>query len=429
MFASPLMADFMEMGRTHDFRRLDKGNVKRQHFVPQLLLRGFSRRHKGTETVFQMETSSRRAPLRVPIRTAASRHRLYTIANEDGEPSNRHEGYLALVESHAAPALRRFLEDPRALSPGDRATLAFLFALQMMRTPAAGQEIVDIANSAFQMSASELFSDRYAFAARYREQYGEAADDEEIERFRLEVMGSIREGRVRLTPSQGGEFSLGITSAAEQMPMVLAFDWTLLRAQTGFITSDRGFAIHDPEAKLPWQTPSLVSSPSSETTLPLTESECLVMRPSMNCGLSVEDVSPQTVEAINLRTSGWADRHVFGASQADLVSVRVAARQHPAKVIRPKPFCQVALLEPDPEDSLLADENRRRGWPARVVHGGRVHDYIVIPSDVPHPELWAMADDLTEKRARKRAGVGDEAPFEGRIINNPLDPTDPLLPT
>jgi hypothetical protein len=40
-----------------------------------------------------METASRGAPRRVDLRTAASRRHLYAAIDEDGEPSNRNEGY------------------------------------------------------------------------------------------------------------------------------------------------------------------------------------------------------------------------------------------------------------------------------------------------------------------------------------------------
>jgi hypothetical protein len=430
MFASPLMAVFMEMAESNDFSRLDKSNAKRHHFLPQLLLRRFSRPCNAKHCIFQMETTSRKAPRRVDIRTAASRHRLYSIPDEDGAASNRHEGYLALVETHAAPALRSLLEDPVGLSPPDRATLAFFVALQTMRTPATAQEITVLVNAAFRMWASEAFSDRRAFAARYRERCGGGASEDEVERFRQEVIASVREGQVRLTSPGGGAFSLGLTHAAEQVPMLFEFDWVLLRAQGGFITSDRGFAIHDPTPQYPWQAQGILSSPNSETTLPLSDSECLLLRPEpMGGGLAVEEVSADVVEAINLRTYGWADRHVFGVTQEDLVSVRKASRRRPADVVRPKPFCHVALPDPDPDDSSLVDRNLRRGWPGRMPQDGELHDYIVIPSNEPHPELWALADELTERRARARAGVGDAEPFEGRIVNNPLDPTDFVLPS
>jgi hypothetical protein len=144
----------------------------------------------------------------------------------------------------------------------------------------------------------------------------------------------------------------------------------------------------------------------------------------MGGGLTVRETTAHEVETINLRTYGWADEYVFGKAQDALVAMRVASRRRPTDVIRPKPLAQVALLELDPDDNSLAEANIRRGWPPQVRKEGELRDYIVIPYDKPHPELWRLVDELTEWRARKHAGVGPDEPFEGRIVNNPLNPLD-----
>lgn len=424
--ASPVTAAFKEMVESNDFSRLDKNPAKRHHFVSQFLLRGFADGREEKDCLFQMERKSRKAPMRVPIRTAASRHRYYAVPDEDGNLSNRNEGYLAVVEEYAAPALRHLLDDPDTLSPGERATIAFFVAFQMMRTPAAEQQITTVANVAFQNWASEFYSDRRAFAERHREHFGEDKTDEEMEQLRQEMLAQIRDGRPRLS-GRAAALSTGLTHAVENVPWLIEFDWTLLRdPHGGFITSDRGFAIHDPAPRFPWSFQALLSSDRTETTVPLSDSACLLMRPlPMGCRLGVLEASPRDVETINLRTFGWADEYVYGRTQETLVAVRMATRRRPADVMRPKPFIQVIGLEPDPDDSSLAEANLRRGWPPQLPNDrGELRDYIVIPCDTPHPELRAFADTLAERRARKRAGVGSNEPMEGRIIHKPIHPLD-----
>lgn len=417
--ASPVTAAFMEMVESNDFSRLDKNQAKRHHFLSQFLLRGFAEGEKGKERLFQMDTRTRRAPMRVPVQTAASRHRYYAVPDEEGNLSNRNEGYLALVEEYAAPALRHLLDDPGSLSPGERGTIAFFVALQTMRTPAAEQQITTVANVAFQNWASEFYSDRRAFAERHREHFGEDKTDEEMEHFRQETLAHVRDGRLRLS-GRAAALSTGLTHAVENVPWLIEFDWTLLRAPGGgFITSDRGFAIHDPAPRFPWSFQALLSSDKTETSIPLSDSACLVMRPlPMGCRLTVREASAHEVETINLRTFGWAEEYVYGMTQDTLTAVRMATKRRPADVIRPKPFVQVIGLEPDPDDSSLIEANLRRRWPPQLLNDqGELRDYIVIPCDKPQPELRALADELTERRARKRAGVGQDEPFEGRIIH------------
>lgn len=426
--SSPLVAEFAEIARREDFSRLDKNQAKRHHFVPQFLLQGFSHEHNGKDHLFQMEMSSRRAPRRVPVRTAASRRRLYRITDEDGQTSNRHEGYLALVESHAAPVVQRLTtEQTPSLPPGDRATIAFFVALQTMRTPAAAVQVTALANAAFRSWACDFFSDRAAHAEQHRDVYGTGASAEEIEQHRQDLLEQIQTGQMRLGGEDGAAFAAGFEHAMENAPMLIEFDWTLLRApEAGFITSDRGFAIHDPTPPFPWSAQGLLSSENSETAWPLSDTTCLLMRPNpVGGGLSVRKLSKREVETINLRTYGWAREHVFARSQDALVSVRLAARRHPADVIRPIPFPQIALLELDPDDDRLADENRSRGWPAHLENkNGERCDYIVIPTDAPHAELEQRVNDLVERRARKRAAVRPDEVRDGSIVTTPLHPLD-----
>ena len=424
--ASPITAAFMEMAESNDFSRLDKSQAKRHHFLSQFMLRGFAHTHNGKDCLFQMEVKSRRAPRRVEVRTAASRHRLYSAPDEEGKSSNRNEGFLALIEDHAAPALRHLIADPMSISEGERATIAIFVAVQTMRTPAAAEQVTEIANVAFQQWSTEFYSDREAFAESYREFFGDESSDEAIEAFRQEMIAQIRDGRIRLS-GRPAALSTGLTHAIENVPMLIEFDWTLLKSpEGGFITSDRAYAIHDPKPRYPWAHQALLSSEKSETTVPLSDTACLLMRPMpMGCHLRVKEASTREVETINLRTYGWADEYVFGRTQNTLVEVRKAARRRPGDVVRPKPLVRVVLLEPDPADDSLAEENRRHHWPARLWdQNGELQDYVVIPLDEPHPDLLARVDELVEQRARKRAGVGPDDPLEGRITSEQVHPLD-----
>lgn len=424
--ASPVTTDLLKMTASGDFTRLEANGAKRHHFLPQFQLRGFAQPHHGKDCVFQMDTTSRGAPLRVDVRTAASRRRLYAVATDNG-PSNRLEGYLALVETHAAPALRRLTGAPTTLSQADRATIAYLVALQTMRTPSAAEQITRVANAALKTAAGEFFSDRHAVAELYRERFNEDESDEAIDRFRDRVLAQIREGEIRLDGGEGAAFATALQFAIESVPIVIACHWTLLRSPTGgIITSDCGYAIHDPSPPYPWAAQGLLSSAHVEVTVPLSDTDCLLIHPGFaDAALDMREVTADRIELINLRTYGWAQKYVFGKSQATLQAVRVAARRHPARVIRPKPFCHLALLECDPDDNSLAEANVRRGWPARLPNdAGELRDYIVIPDDEPHAELWTLADELAERRARKRAGVSSTEPVEGRIVNRLLHPLD-----
>jgi Protein of unknown function (DUF4238) len=426
LLASPVTAELKRITASGDYSQLDANGAKRHHFLPQFQLRGFAQTLRGKYCVFQMDATGRGAPRPVDVRTAASRRRLYAVATDDG-PSNRLEGYLALVETHAAPALRRLTDAPTSLSPADRSTIAHLVALQTMRTPSAADQVTRVANAALKMAAGGFFSDSRAVADLYREKVNGDGTDEAIARFRDQVLDQIRAGEIRLDGSQGAAFATAFQHASESVPILIACHWTLLRSPTGgFITSDRGHAIDDPSPPYAWVAPALLSSERVEVSAPLGDADCLLIHPGFaDAGLDVREVSAHEIEQINLRTFGWAQKYVFAKSQATLQAVRVASRRHPARVTRPKPFCHITLIECDPDDNSLAEANVRRGWPARLPNdAGELCDYLVIPDDEPHAEQWNLADELAKRRAQKRAGMDPTKPAAGRIINQMLHPLD-----
>jgi VCBS repeat-containing protein len=111
--SSPLLAELAQIIESGDLSVLDT-DAKRHHFVPQLLLRGFANSRGKGHGLYQLDVSSG-APALTTTERAASRRHFYSVEEEDGSRSNRLEGFLARVESHAAPALAGFLQDPEAL--------------------------------------------------------------------------------------------------------------------------------------------------------------------------------------------------------------------------------------------------------------------------------------------------------------------------
>ena len=237
------------------------------------------------------------------------------------------------------------------------------------------------------------------------------------------MIRAVRDGRVMLADKGGAACSAGIEHAAEQALLLFEFDWSLLYCEESFVTSDRAFAIDDPHPPYPWSSQAILSSPFAETTVPLSEHACLLLRP-LGRRLAAAEISQSDAERINLRTYGWADRYVFGATQEAVVAVRRAAKARPADVVRPKPQNYVLLTDPDPDDDSFAEANRRRGWPARIEYEGAEHDYVVIPHDGPSAELHAQMDAAVERRARKTLGIGEKATLPGRMETKPVHPLD-----
>jgi hypothetical protein len=400
-------------------------DAKRQHFVPQLLLRGFSDESDDKRPLYQLNTKTGK-PQRTSVEAAASRRYFYAITNEDGTRNNRLEGFFARIESHAAPALKRLLDEPLALSAGDRATLSFFLAVQTHRTPAGIAQGEKLANVVLRLLVgTESFSDLAAFQETYRKIFGE--DDktpDEIEDFRRRTIRSVREGKTVMVDPGGAALTSGLEIVPEQAFTIYQMSWTILRGEGGFVTSDRSFAMHDPTPIYPWSANGLLSSPHAQTTIPLSDKACLLLTPDGD-ELGVDDnVTADDVTTLNMRTYGWADEYIFGKSQLAVTAVRAAAKARPGDIVRPKPQNHVVLLDPDPTDDSLANANTRRGWPPRLVYEGVAHDYVVVPHDRPAPEIQELVDRIVEERARKSMGLPKGVRPPGQITTATINPWD-----
>src|SRR5712691_3849739 len=125
--ATPLLKEMEKIVASGDYSVFES-EAKRQHFIPLFHLKRFSQERDGRDYLFQLDVRSGR-PQRIQPEQAASRCYFYAALDEEGNRNNRIEGFLALVEGHAALAFGRLLDAPERLSDSDRATIAFFFAL------------------------------------------------------------------------------------------------------------------------------------------------------------------------------------------------------------------------------------------------------------------------------------------------------------
>lgn len=415
---SSLFGELTEAFEADDYERFES-EAKRQHFVPRFLLARFAMKSGKRELVHQLDVRTGKA-WQVETKKAASSRYFYAILGEDGARNNRVEGFLGRVESHASEALRRFLADPAALAPGDRATLAFFFALQDARTPAATERAAAASDTIGRLLLANEFSDVAAFRRTYRELFGDASDDD-IEVFRQDVLRRLHDGSVGFADERAQALDAGLGVAAQLAYVIFEMDWRLLLKKGAFVASDRGLAMYDPEPRFPFSAQSWRSSPAAETTIPLSSDAVLLIRP-LSFGIDTQEVDEDGARCLNLRTYGWASGYIYGQTEELVESVRQAAADYPNEVGRPRPRSQLMLFEADPDDPTFADANEKEGWPRYIVEDGVEYDYVVIPHGAESLELAAEVNRKVEERARRKLGTPEGEPTPGRAVIDPVDP-------
>lgn len=395
--ASSLFQQFERLGAP-DADPLPDAEAKRHHFVPQFLLRNFI--EAGRDRLFQLDVQSGRTQAIKPG-AAASRRHFYSVIDEEGNRDSRVESYLGVVESHAARALNRLLDDPAALEPGDRATLAYFFGLFGVRTPQAAERTAAGSDVIMKMMLAARVTHPDVFARDYREAIGEGPEVE-IEELRLEMLAALEEGRVHLDDPRAHAIGLGLQMSADLAAVIFLAEWTLCRTEGFFITSDAGLAMYDPTPRFPWSGNGWFSSPGAQTTIPLSRTHCLLITPGDDASMGIVDAEADKTDAINLRTYGWASDYIYGHSQEAVAQVRRLAKRRRDDVVRPRPARQMILIDADPADTSLADEHARRGWPRQFYVEGQLHDYLVIGIDGAPVETGARASQLARQRATSR---------------------------
>lgn len=406
--------------------------ARRHHFIPKFLLDRFAG-EDGRPVQLDVTSGVSRS---VSARTAASRKDFYTFENDDGERSNQIEAIFAMIENHAAPALRR-LEDASQISEIDRATIAYFLALLWARTPAARERAEALSKETAAGLLASKVNDREAFDEMIR-QAGETDPElrlgpEEAEAARQKTLEMLGDGTLTLVDPDGGATTGMLIEMAHDTAMLIfaGMSWTLLRSPGGkseFITSDRGLACFDPTPQHPWSSHTIYSSENAQTYFPISGNAAILVMPGPPT-LQGLDLTARAVMETNLRVYGWADRFIFGRSQELATQVRRKAKQKPQLAAPPTPNRLVKVIERDPDDDRLARAHEARGWPAYMTEtdeSGRTQklDYFVIGEDGNAVEVAIDAADLVRRRAYKAAGLdpASDAELPGRVATKVVSP-------
>ena len=381
---------------TEGKRPLPTSIASKHHYVAQFQLAKF----KGKGRLHQLDKKDGTCKVVTPKEAAWSSN-LYTVESTTGEHDGVIEGFYAVAEGFAAPALKRFLADPANLSDRDRGDLAFLVAIQEQRTPgflADQKETITHAGIAF--LATELASMKGSKAKRRKAQ---------------EAYEALTGGGVRIIPPDQEILRLSHQMLAESSQIANFLPWTLLTATEGvFICSDRPLTMYDRTPPYPFSAPAWMSSPMVEATLPLSRDACLRIGPNQRERIGLQRTAKQ-VERINRRTYGAATRYVYGPSAKVLEDLYALAQAEPGTI--PEPIKKTMILFEDPEtaDPKVGDEHVARGWPRYVPDpegSGRMLSYEVLDSEdaarrsvAPRPHATLEGFKAGDMRVRRREGA------------------------
>ena len=323
--------------------------ARRHHYVPAFALAQFAE-PRGDRKGFmvQLDTKSGK-PEKTRPEDACFQRDLYAQPVDAGRDTSV-EALLSIIERHSAPAVRRWIADPDAQTPEDRQTLSYYLGFQYMRGPIMLEQVGQLAETIDLTMLAVHFEDRMSFARVYREAIAAEASDDDIERMRLYMKERLASGAIRLRDRNVEALRMMMDFVNGLAEAIDAMRWTLVEAgDDEFVISDRALAMHDPTPRSPWSGHGLYSSPNALTTIALAP-EVTLMLDHGGESIARRVASAAEVREINLRMYGWAERFIFGRSQAVVQRVRRQAKEHRSEVIRPRPMKQVMCRPTDTND-------------------------------------------------------------------------------
>lgn len=286
--------------------------AKLHHIVPRFILARFADPPTKKGMLCQLDRNSGQTRS-VPVPVAAARQRFYAIETTESKRDNRIEALLALSEGPAANALRKLLEDPKALDEEDRIDIALFLVLQTQRTPAALERIERF----IQRTAEKVLREELSDPLRFAEMMAPLdLDSAKLEEQRVKLLESVNRGGLRNENLREEAWGLIVDTWLDAARHPMEMSWILLRSKkVDLITSDTGIGGISVEGV-------------TETTMPLSPDFCLLLHPGPP-GLRFVDLDTAGADKINLRAYAWSERFIFGAHQAAVTRVRRMAKRHP----------------------------------------------------------------------------------------------------
>ena len=219
--------------------------AKWHHYVPRMLLRGFST-DGDLITAFRLPGD---ATFTATTKSVGAQTHLYTVEAEGQEP-DAFEKILSGVEADASRIIRQVVEGRVRLSEEDRNGLAFFIALQAARGPETKRSVEHIRSEALRLQVGA--GGKPALRRKLEGQAGREIEDAEVE----SVWDRIMEPGATLLPMRSLDFVKHIVSTAEQLWKYIAGrPWTVHRFdQRSLVISDSpvGLIPHPDDDNDPW---------------------------------------------------------------------------------------------------------------------------------------------------------------------------------
>lgn len=297
---------------------------KRQHYVPRFLLRRFSidpadRRSR----IFRLDKKSGRNERVNPTNEAVVGH-YYRMVDEQGLAFHQADEALDRIESGAAGVIAKLQVLGQQITQEEIVQLMTFVITLKQRTPQGREALSEADKRVGELALEMMLSDRENF---HRVNRRDDVTEGETEKLRLFALDELRSGRITGQSTPDREVALmflnlqaATTRLCEGLGGVLLHIDEDERAV--FVLSDHPVSHYDPTPKLRGAGTGFMSSPHSDTFVPLDPKFGLLLTQERPQTWSDAYVRADAVGVLNLRTYASAREAIYGPSQEAVTRVR-----------------------------------------------------------------------------------------------------------
>lgn len=285
---------------------------KRQHFLPEFYLKGFTK--NDMIAVFDRELNEIR--VQQPVNTCVIGH-FYTMEDASGRKRFELEQLLSQYEDKASPVIKK-LAATEVINADERANLALFLALAAFRTPDVVDSLKAFNSNLIGDMAKRMFVDVEEVKARMRGKPGAPPMEDELDAEARELVKYMQNGQYKVKTNHRWAVGMAIDLAFNIAPILAGRDWVVVHRDNekkSFVTTDAPVLLTTvaPRENSFWgigfgNTDALVLFPLNES--------CILAMYGSDGDLKHRIVGVEQIRHTNLAIADRCQRYVVGRDEA-----------------------------------------------------------------------------------------------------------------
>jgi hypothetical protein len=306
---------------------------RNDHYVPKLLLKRFAHDPRGVQ-LHRLHVTDGRVG-KAQVRTEARRKHLDTFTALGEDDQRAVAQMFRSIESAAGKTVDRVCDPTWDFNDEDRIHLAWFVAAQHVRVPRRIAWQQGAGNIIARLLAEQRLSD----PTRFLDTTSRLAAKAKAEQQRL--LEQLRTGELIVEMDEFQARGMAIATLPNiAMAILNELQWSIVRPSPGlhFVLGDDPLTMFDSTPKAPGAAAGFLSSPASQTALPLSPYACLLMTPGPP-NLTQGIATTHEIDELNLRSLAWAVSGVYATRSDTLMRLHRLGNQRRdhLKRLRPVP--------------------------------------------------------------------------------------------